>query len=125
MKTTRQNVTKLLSLTIMLMGMIHEAATFTPMIADKLMLLPDGTQDAFRYFSLMCGMLLILGGGIIFLLIDKVAEHDFVRKPYILTLFVLTIAGIIAVCYMHHNPFAWIIYALTMLLLIVNIGRKR
>lgn len=112
-------------MSIVLMGIVHEIATFTPLIADKLALLPDGTQDAFRYFSIMCGALLILGGGIIFLLADKIAEYDFVRKPYMLTLFIVSVAGILAICYMRHNPFAWIIYALTMLLLFVNVIRKK
>ena len=84
----------------------------------------DDWQDAFTYFSLMCGALLILGGGTIFLLADKTAEYDFVRKPYMLALFVLTVDGIMAVCYMSHNPFAWIVYALTMLLLFVSVKRK-
>lgn len=30
------------------MGMVHIAATFTPLIADKLALLPEGTLDNIR-----------------------------------------------------------------------------
>ncbi len=120
----RQTTTKVMSVGVVLMGMIHVLATFSPMIADKLALLPGATQEAFRYFSFMCGTLLILGGSIINLLAEKVAEHDFVRKPYCLTLGILVVAGVLAVCYMPHNPFAWMIFALTMLLLLVNVGRR-
>ena len=124
MKVTRQNITKWLSMGIILMGIVHEIATFTPLIEGKLAFLPDGTQDAFRYFSMMCGALLILGGGIIFLLADKIKEYGFVRKPYMLSLFVVALAGILAICYMRHNPFAWIIYALTIIVLLVNVKRQ-
>lgn len=122
-KFDRQNVTKVLSIGIMLMGIIHMAATFTPLIGAKLALLPKGTNDAFTYFSLMCGTLLILGGGIVYTLAEKVAEHPFVRKPYIFTLMVLSMDGVLAVCYMRHNPFAWIILALTICLLFANITK--
>lgn len=120
----RQNITKALSIGIMFMGIVHIAATFTPLIADKLALLPDSTQDAFKYFSLMCGALLILGGGVTFTLSGKITEYDFIQKPYMLTLTILSIDGISAVCYMQGNPFAWIIFALTMGLLFANVTLK-
>lgn len=121
----RQNVAKILSIGIMLMGIVHIAATFTPLIADKLVLLPEGVQGAFTYFSLMCGALLILGGSVAFALSGKTVEYSFIRKPYILTITILSIAGIFAVCYMPHNPFAWIIFVLTMGLMFANVASVR
>ena len=44
MRLNRQNITTALSIGIMLMGIVHIAATFTPLIADKLALLPDHTK---------------------------------------------------------------------------------
>lgn len=41
-----------------------------------------------------------------------------------LTLTILSIDGISAVCYMQGNPFAWIIFALTMGLLFANVTLK-
>lgn len=120
---SKQNISKALSVGIILMGFVHIAATFTPLIADKLALLPEGAQGAFTYFSLMCGTLLLLGGGITFALADKVAEYPFVRKPYILAIAILTIAGILAAYSMPHNPFAWIIFALTMGLMLTTMTR--
>lgn len=121
----RQNITKTLSLGVMLMGFVHIAATFTPLIANKLALLPEGTQDSFTYFSLMCGALLILGGGVIYSLSGMIKEYAFAQKPYMLALAILNTDGILAVCYMRHNPCAWIIFALTMGLMFVNVTRVR
>lgn len=116
----RQTCTNALSIGIILMGFVHIAVTFTPLIASKLTLLPDGAQGAFTYFSLMCGALLVLGGGVIFSLSGKIAEYPFVRKPYGIAIAILTIAGILAVFFMPHNPFAWIIFALTMGLMLTT-----
>ena len=54
--------TKVLSVGVIAMGIIHCAATFTPVIAGKLSALDVGAQTAFLYMSLMCGAMLILGG---------------------------------------------------------------
>lgn len=71
----------------------------------------------------MCGTLLILGGGITYTLADKVRKYPFVRKPYILAIAILTIAGILAADFMSHNPFAWAIFALTMGLMLASVTR--
>lgn len=105
----------------MLMGLVHIAATFTPLIADKLAMLPDGTKASFTYFSFMCGALLILGGGVTYSLSGKNAEYAFARKPYLLALTFIGLDGVLAVCYMPHNPFAWVVFALTMGLMFVNV----
>lgn len=107
------------------MGFVHIAATFTPLIAGKLALLPDGAQGAFTYFSLMCGALLVLVGCVLFTLSGKIADYPFTRAPYMLTLVIMSIDGALAVCYMHHNPFAWVIFVLTMGLLYVSLTHRR
>ena len=114
-------IAKALSIGIVLMGIVHIAATFTPLIIGKLALLPESTQDAFIYFSLMCGALLILGGGVTYTLSGKIAEYAFVRAPFVLALAILNADGILAVCYMHSNPCAWIILALTMGLMFASV----
>lgn len=121
MKRNRQIIAKTLSIGIMLMGVVHIAATFTPIIAGKLVHLPEATQGAFMYFSLMCGALLVLGGGVTYTLSGKVAEYTFVRKPYILTLAILGMNGILAVCCMPHNPCAWMIFVLVMGLVLTKL----
>ena len=117
----RNKITKTLSIGIMLMGIVHIAATFTPLIAGKLTLLPEGAQDAFLYFSLMCGALLILGGGVTYTLSGKMADYAFVRKPYILALAILGMDGVLAVCCMPHNPCAWMIFVLVMGLVLTKL----
>lgn len=123
MKLNRQIIVKALSIGIMLMGIVHIAATFTPLIAGKLVLLPEATQDAFTYFSLMCGALLVLGGSVTYTLSGKTAEYVFTRKPYFLALSILNVDGVLAVCCMLHNPCAWIIFILSICLLFVNLKR--
>lgn len=75
---SKQNITKALSIGVVLMGFIHIAATFTPLIADMLTGLPDSAQEAFTYFSLMCGALLILGGGVTSLLCMQQSKKDII-----------------------------------------------
>lgn len=58
------------------------------------------------------------------LLSGEIKEYPFARKPYMLALVILIIDGVLAVCYMPHNPFAWIIFALTMGLLFSNNNRN-
>lgn len=121
----RQNITKALSIGIMLMGIVHIVATYTPLIVGKLALLPEGVSDAFTYFSLMCGALLILGGGVTYTLSSKIAEYPFVQKTYMLALAIMNVDGILAVCYMRHNPCAWIIFTLTMGLMFASVTSVR
>lgn len=44
---------------------------------------------------------------------------------HIVALAILNIDGILTVCYMQGNPFAWIIFALTMGLLFANVTKRR
>ena len=110
---------KLLAIGVIVMGFVHIAATFSPMIADKLAPLSEGMRRACIYFSLMCGAMLILGGCIVHMLCGKAKEHHFLRTPLFLTYSMLIVDGILAVCFMPHNPCAWVIFVLSILLLVV------
>ena len=79
----------------------------------------EGMQRACIYFSLMCGAMLILGGSIVHMLCGKAKEHPFLRTPLLLTYIILVVDGILAVCFMPHNPCAWVIFVLSILLLVV------
>jgi hypothetical protein len=109
-KMNKIKTTKLLAIGIIVMGFVHIAATFTPMIADKLAPLNERMQQSCIYFSLMCGALLILGGSIVHMLCDKSNEHSFLRVPLLLIYSMLAVDGILAVCFMPHNPCAWVIF---------------
>ena len=110
---------KLLAIGVVVMGFVHIAATFSPMIVDKLAPLSEGMQRACIYFSLMCGAMLILGGSIVHMLCGNAKEHRFLRTPLLLTYIILVVDGILAVCFMPHNPCAWVIFVLSILLLVV------
>ena len=108
MKTLIKAITTLVAV----MGAIHIAATFSPLIGGKLVGLDAGTYSAMIYMSLMCGLLLIVLGFFMTWAINKVTEHKVLTAPLI-TAAALTLAdGVMAVCYMPHNPFAWTIAVL-------------
>lgn len=113
-------VSKILSICVAVMGLVHIVATFTPLIANKLSMLEESAQGAFVYFSLMCGALLLVGGLVCFMIADKVSEYQFLRKPYSLLLSSIAIDGILAVCYMPHNPFAWTVFVLAVALTVAG-----
>lgn len=114
-------ITKLLAIGIIVMGIVHIAATFTPIIFDKLSPLNEAMRQACIYFSLMCGALLILGGSITHMLCGKAKDYRFLRKPLLLIYGTLSVDGILAVCLMPHNPCAWVILVLTIPLLGINL----
>ena len=91
------------------MGVIHIAATFTPLINGGLEVLSSAKQQAMTYMSLMCGMLLIVCGSLVAILHNKVKEHPFLRRPYMFIYGALSIDGISAVAFMPQNPFAWLV----------------
>lgn len=116
---------KSLSAGIVLMGVIHIIATFTSRIANLLAPLSEGAQNSFTYMSLMCGALLVLGGTLVFMLAEKLSNHPFLLTPFLHILMILAIDGILAVIFMPHNPFAWIIFCLTVSLFFYHMIAKR
>ena len=107
------------------MGLVHIVATFTPLISNKLSMLEDSAQGTFVYFSLMCGAFLLVGGLVCFMLADKVSEYPFLRKPYSVLLSSVAIDGILAVCYMPRNPFAWAISVLAVAMAVTGFVKMR
>ncbi|MDO4497461.1 MAG: hypothetical protein Q4B58_06515 [Bacteroidales bacterium] len=116
---------KYLAIGLAVMGLVHIAATFTPVIAGKLEPLAESGQLAFTYMSLMCGALLVLGGMIIFMLADKLKEASFLSKPIRLTEAILVIDGILAACMMPANPCAWVILLLALPLPFIGYKSKK
>ena len=84
---------KLLAIGVIVMGFVHIAATFSPMI--------------------------VLGGSIVHMLCGKAKEHPFLHTPLLLIYSMLVVDGFLAVCFMPHNPCAWVIFVLSILLLVV------
>ena len=103
---------RIIAMAVATMGIIHIAATFTPLINGGLEVLSSAKQQAMTYMSLMCGMLLIVCGSLVAILHNKVKEHPFLRRPYIFIYGALSIDGISAVAFMPQNPFAWLVLIL-------------
>jgi len=120
-----EKITKALAYGLVTMGVLHIIATFTPVISGKLEPLNESGKWAFTYMSIMCGMMLILGGSLVAMLTNKVKEHTFLRRPYFLILLLLAIDGVLATCMMPHNPCAWIILALALPLIGINIKKYK
>ena len=124
-KTRQANYVRMIAMAIATMGVIHIAATFTPLINGGLEVLSSAKQQAITYMSLMCGMLLIVCGLLIVMLHKKVKEHPFLLRPYMLIYGALSIDGISAVAFMPHNPFAWLVLILVGSLVILTTYSKR
>ena len=111
-KTRQANFVRVIAWAIAIMGVIHIAATFTPLINGGLEVLSSAKLQAITYMSLMCGMLLIVCGSLVAILHNKVKAHPFLRRPYMIICGALSIDGISAVAFMPHNPFAWLVLIL-------------
>lgn len=98
--------TRLISVLVALMGLVHIAATFSPLIGGKLAVLDEGTYKAMIYMSLMCGLLLVTLGGYAWWAIKMVACCPQLRPTILATAVLLLIDGALAVTCMPHNPFA-------------------
>lgn len=119
----KDKLTRILSIAIAVMGVIHIVATFTPLIGiDQL---PEAKQNAMTYMSLMCGAMLIVCGLIICMLHGKLKANYFLRKPYMVILAALLADGIAAVAFMFHNPFAWALFILILGLVINHFVKRR
>jgi hypothetical protein len=103
---------RILAILTILVGIAHEVMTFHSMIAEGFIGLDTAWQQTFTYFSLGCGGLLILCGLLFLMLLGRVERHEFLVAPLV-TIGVFAVAdGILAVCYMFANPFAWVVLGL-------------
>lgn len=106
------------------MGFVHIASTFTPVIAGKLEPLGETAQRAFVYMSLMCGAMLVMGGSVVCMLADKRNEHWWVERPYWLCVWLTVINGLLAVCCMPHNPCAYIVMCLAVTMAFMSMKKN-
>jgi hypothetical protein len=104
------------AIAVMILGLIHNVATFTPMIKGGLTCLPPGNLKAMIYMSLICGTSFILSGMLFIVLFRKVSEHAFLSLPILIIGIFLAVGGIVAVICMFYNPFAWIAFFLNLIL---------
>ena len=69
MKIELVPASKILSIMIVCLGVIHEIATFTPLVQDGLECLSRSDFNSVIYMSLMCGASLVLSGWLLLLLL--------------------------------------------------------
>lgn len=103
---------KIITTLVAVMGAIHIAATFSPLIGGKLSSLDTGTYNAMIYMSMMCGLLLIVLGSYMTWAVGKVTEHKVLTETLTTAAVLTLVDGVMAVCFMPHNPFAWTIAVL-------------
>lgn len=107
MKIELVPASKILSIMIVCLGVIHEIATFTPLVQDGLECLSRSDFNSVIYMSLMCGASLVLSGWLLLLLLPKNVTHTFIAYPILLISIFVLINGIVSVVFMVDNPFAW------------------
>lgn len=125
MKTKRMlSLGRMLSIAIIVLGVIHDVATFTPLIKGGLACLDNGNLKAMLYMSLICGTSLILAGIVLILLLRKVEQHTFLTSSVLVIGVFLALNGVLAVVYMFDNPFAWIALLLNISMFFIAGGLK-
>lgn len=71
-----------ISFAILILGIIHEVATFTPLIQGGLTCLTPHYFNSMTYMSLGCGCLLIMSGLLLFVLLNKWPQYFFYILQY-------------------------------------------
>jgi len=125
MKTNKLiSLGKIFAIAILILGIIHDIATFTPLIKGGLACLTPGDLNAMIYMSLICGTSLILAGLVLILLLKKVEQFVFLSSTILLIGVFLALSGILSVVYMFDNPFAWLALLLNLIMFGITIGLK-
>ncbi len=119
-----EKLLKILSALVVVMGIIHVGATFSPLIGDKLESLDPGTYNAMLYMSIMCGVLLIVLGGYVVWVMGKIASYPMLTTTLRVAALILLVNGASAIYFMPHNPFAWVTSALCIGISILIITKK-
>ncbi len=99
---------KILASTIIMLGIVHDTATFSPLIQDDLTCLNPGALQAVIYMSLICGTSLILSGILLLTLLKSVKKLPSTTLSLLIIGIFLFFNGILSVVCMPDNPFAWI-----------------
>jgi len=115
---------KILAIAILILGIIHDIATFTPLIKAGLVCLNPGDLAAMIYMSLICGTSFILSGLVLTLLLRKVEQYAFLTSIIVVIGIFLALSGVLSIVFMFDNPFAWIALLLNLSMFFIAIGLK-
>lgn len=108
---------KILSFLVIILGIIHDIATFTPIIREGLTKLPRAEFDTVIFMSLGTGTSFILAGLLLFTVYNIKTAFDRLVIPVNTY---LSFMGVMAVILMPANPFAWITFIVMALLFAVS-----
>jgi len=118
-------VSKFIAIAIIILGIVHDAATFTPFIKKGWQCMDKENLDAAIYMSLVCGTSLIFSGLLLLSLFRKWKQHRFLNYPIMLISFFVFLNGILALVFMLYNPFAWIAFVLGTAMLVMTLILKK
>lgn len=108
------SIGKIIAMAIVILGIIHDISTFTPLIKDGLACLTPDNLRATIFMSLICGTSFILCGLLIIILFRRIEQFTFLIVPVFAIGVFLAISGVLSVVYMVENPFAWIMLILNL-----------
>lgn len=115
---------KLNAIAILVLGIIHDIATYTPLIRGGILCLHPDTQNALLYMSLICGASFILSGILLLMLLKMIEQNAYLNSIILVIGVFLMLSGILSVIYMFNNPFAWIALFLNLTMFIITIRLK-
>ena len=119
------SVGKSLAIAIALLGIIHNIATFTPLVREGLDCLSIDEMRLVTYMSLMCGTALIVSGLVLFALLNKLEGYPILSLPILIAGGFSCFSGILSVVYMTYNPFAWLNLLLGVAMFSITLRLKR
>lgn len=113
---------KILAFSVIILGVIHGIATFTPLIREGIKSLSKDNFDAVVFMSLGTGTSFILAGLLLFTVSD--IKLSFTKLVLPVNVFLLFL-GLLAPIQMPYNPFAWLSCAVMVLLFLVSFAMRR
>lgn len=126
MKTNKLiSLGKAFAIAILILGIIHDIATFTPLIKTGLECLSPADLNAIIYMSLMCGTSFIISGIVLILLLRKLEQIRFLTSIIMAIGIFLALAGILSIVFMFDNPFAWASLLLNVSVLLIATALKK
>lgn len=115
---------KIFAIAIIVLGIIHDIATFSPLIKGGLACLNPGNFKAMTYMSLICGTSFVLSGIVLVMLLNKFEELPSLKSTILVVGVFLAISGIFSIVFMTNNLFAWIALFLNMGMFLIVVGLK-
>ena len=114
---------KSVAIAIAILGVIHNVATFSPIIKGALSCLPLNDFNSVLYMSLMCGSALIISGLVLYILLNKLLNYPFLITPIMILGIFLAFNGICIIVFMGNlfaNPFALIGVLLNLFMFLIT-----